>query len=262
MTESIKELRKICQESRDREFYVLRWFDGILFRKVSIYLTKLCLIMGISANQATFICFFIGITAGVFFVFADIRYWILGALLLYLSCVFDRVDGEIARYNKSAFTVGKYLDEMAGIFICSYIWACISFGTYSAIQDIRVLIFGFVAVMFFLLTNHNLVWSAYSAPKGKGLLAKSINNTGRTKKSIILWGYSLFDTRTFPIVILAVTLIDCFTSPATISYIPLIGSLTVNARFSYLIIYAVAMLTGFILTTFYVVSQSKQAVTL
>ena len=47
MVESIKELRKICQpEPKGREFLYIRYM-----RKVSIYFTKLFLILRISANQ-------------------------------------------------------------------------------------------------------------------------------------------------------------------------------------------------------------------
>jgi len=68
-SESIKELRKICQESRYENEGGMPWFERIFFRRISIYFTKLLLKMGISANQATLISFFIGIIGGSFFCF-------------------------------------------------------------------------------------------------------------------------------------------------------------------------------------------------
>ena len=108
-SEPIKELRDICQYSKaDRDKF--HWFTLYFHRSISIYFTKIFLKIGISANQATLIDFFIGIVGGTFFAFGDPKYWAVGVFMFYLAQIFDRVDGEVARYNKSASAAGEYLD--------------------------------------------------------------------------------------------------------------------------------------------------------
>ena len=257
MTESIKELRIICQKSRESEFYYSGWVDRNLYRRVSIYFTKLFLKIGISANQATIMSFFILVIAGVFFLLGKPWHWIIGALLIYLFDILDRVDGEIARYNKSASVRGGYLDGATYFLGWPFVLACMSFGLYSSLQHISVFMLGFLTVVSFLLF-YALQWLEYHILHERGLLPQAVRNTSsekpkETDSTIISLGRTAFSFYASAITILVVSIVDYFLSPTTGGYIPLMGSLAINARYLYLAIYGVAMLVAVIARIFYTI---------
>ena len=257
-SESIKELRKICQESRYENEGGMPWFERNFYRRFSIYFTKVFLKTGMSANQVTVIGALIGLIAGLFLAFANPLYWIIGVLFFYLVLIFDRVDGEVARYKNLASPGGAYLDSIAGIWISPYRLACMSFGVYNALHDIAVFIFGFLAaisvsISFISLYGHNTEFPAESPSK----TAKS--KSGKTSKVGTLFRYGQFifnNDLMFLTVILITAIIDMFIPVITISCIPFTGSFGVNARYAFLIAYGVGVLTAIIIRVHHTVREN------
>lgn len=246
MTESIGELRRICQEPKERSSYRMCWFEKNVTRKISIYLTKLFLKVGISANQATLINFLVIITSGAVLTLANPSYWLIGLLLACLSFVLDCTDGEIARYNKSASPIGAYLDYVLGLFTFPYILACMSFGIYNSLHSFAIFIFGFLAVICYLLNDVLELLSFYifheMKPQGKATKVAEVTE----EPTLIRYGRVIFRILfnvpglEFIPAALLVTVIDCFIAPFTIN------SLTFNARFAYLIAFGLAALAPII----------------
>ena len=142
MVESIKELKKICQKENDN------WYGRYFVRKISIYITKLLLKTEVTPNQISGLSILIGIIAGIFFVFGNYWYTLVGALLLLLSNIVDCVDGEIARYRKSASVAGKYIESLNDYIVHPFIFVCISFGLYNIFHNIFIFVLGFLIVLF------------------------------------------------------------------------------------------------------------------
>jgi len=192
VTESIKELRRICQQSREEQFYHMPWVERNFARRISIYLTKLFLEIGISANQATSIGFIIMITGGVFLLFPSPIYWFIGIALLVLYIILASVDGEIARYNKTASPEGAFWGSIPERFFVVYIPICISFGIYHTLHSIFPFIFGFLAAMSYYLSACAILLP-YPILLEKGLLSEALG-TAKTAKSgerrsiIVRWG--------------------------------------------------------------------------
>jgi len=256
MVESIKELRIICQKSRESSSYQMSWSQKKLYRSISIYITKLCLKIGITANQATFISFCIAIMAGIFLTFGHALYWIIGALLVYLFSLFDHVDGEIARYNRSASPTGAYLDAIVGFAMAFiYLPICMCFGIYSALQNTAVLKLGFFVVgsIFLLRSSGLLEYRIHSKTSFSYEDLMRIDSTGKSKLKVLMkWGMLLFG-EWFTIMLLVVAIIDLFVSPFIVSHIPFIDSLTVNARYLHLALYGIAMLVAAIIRIVYAI---------
>ena len=256
MVESIKELRIICQKSREDEFYYLGWVERNLHRGVSVYITKLFLKLGISANQTTILGFLILVAAGIFFFIPGKPWqWIVGSVMIYLFDVLDRVDGEIARYNKSASIRGKYLDAIAYFIGWPFVLICMSFGLYNVLQHVSVFILGFLALVSFLLF-YALQWLEYRILHDRGSLQHAIKNTATEEPegkatSLMSLGRVAFSFYASPMTIMAVSIIDLFLSPATGGYITLTGSLVISARYIYLAIYGAGMLVAVIIRISY-----------
>ena len=143
MVEPIRELRAICQSKNEEE----RGYLKIVARRVSIYITKLLLYTPITGNQATLLYILSGLIAGIFFIPGNTWCTIVGAFLLQLWFVMDCVDGEVARYRKTSSLTGVYLDVLSHHIVHPYIFACVSFGIYNSLHDMKALIFGFLVVL-------------------------------------------------------------------------------------------------------------------
>jgi len=239
--ESIRELRAICQETRDDVLYQRSWFDRNVTRRISIYFTRPFLALGLSANQATAVDLLIGLAAGALLAFPNPAYWLGGILLFYLYFVFDCVDGEIARYRKTASPVGSFLDGGLGMLMWPYVLACMTFGISSALQSDLVFAFGFLAAVGWLLYTASALFP-YPILHSLGRLPEMVQaSQAITEPLVMRLGRTLFGTRGFIPAVLVVTIVDLFTAPATI------GQFALNARFAYLAVFSLATLVGIIL---------------
>ena len=144
----IKEMREICQQRRPnakgKMVWAGHWYNRLVTRHFSIYLTWLFIKMGVSANTVTFLMIPLGLVGAALCIIHVLWINILGLFLLMLVEVFDCVDGEVARWNKKSSIKGVYLDLLSHTFcnhftkiICPlhfYIWA----------RDIKYLILAFI----------------------------------------------------------------------------------------------------------------------
>ena len=124
MVESIAKLRKTCQNlKRDREKGHL--YAYLFAGRISIYITKILLYTKISANQVTFLNVLVKIAGALLL----IREPIFGVILLQLGYILDRVDGEIARYRKSASLTGRYWDVVSSYITEPFVLLCVGIRT-------------------------------------------------------------------------------------------------------------------------------------
>jgi len=253
MVESIGELKKICLKGKFDKVHPQTWVSKHINRRISIRFTRLYLILGLSANQATLTSLLLGITAGIFFTRPHPLYWFIGLSILYLSLIFDNVDGEIARYRKQSSSEGTYFDVIVMYFLYPYLLACMSFGLYSIIQGLEVFIAGFLAVigMSLVFVHKPLVHSIRYEQKLPYVAPRTV--AGK-QYSIIHYAYELakailiIPSLKFIPQFLLVTILDCFIEPFHIA------SFTVNARFLYLVIFAVGTMAS-VIVRYYAVKR-------
>lgn len=119
---SIKELRKICQDKGYKEHPTMRFY-----RIFSIYVTKICLILGLKPNFITFLGFLSGIVGGCLYLKG---YFISGSILFVIHIFLDYVDGEVARARKLASTFGGWLDSISVHLIYPYFFFTLGLGIF------------------------------------------------------------------------------------------------------------------------------------
>jgi len=264
-SESIKELREICQESRYAAEGGMPWFERYFYRSVSIHFTKIFLKIGISANQATLLSLIFGLFGGFFLIFTNLGFWALaiGALFLVLCLIFDRVDGEIARYKKSCSKVGAHFDLMVGSTLHPYLLFCMTFGAFNVLQDTTVFIFGFLAVILNLLYEIHLIsyeekWGGKFENKREATKDKKGERQGRI---IEKYAYrpvrrvsSFLGPGAIIYAILIVVALDlCFT-PFRLENVPIF--FVINARYAFLIIYSVGKIGSFVVKAEKLIQQT------
>lgn len=147
MVLSIDELRRICQRPvQPFDFYP----QSLIYRKMSIYITKLFLYTTISANQVTIMSLILGLFASFLFSFG---HYFIGACVFLLCIFLDYVDGEVARYRKTSSVRGVYLDIMTHYIVDPFVFVGLSIGVYRILGDSTVLIYGAVSSICIILTR-------------------------------------------------------------------------------------------------------------
>ncbi len=104
--ESPSELRAICQAGKGD---APGWYR--IHRNLSIYITWALLHTPIRLNQVTLLMMFCGLAGAALLIPRRLEANALGFLVLYLSFLLDKVDGEIARYRGASAVHGILLDR-------------------------------------------------------------------------------------------------------------------------------------------------------
>jgi len=212
MIESIKELKKICQDSKSE---TMDWYSRIFYRNVSIYITKPLLCTSVTANQVTFLTMVLGLIAGVLFSFGTPSYVLAGALLLQLWLIFDCVDGEIARYKRTTGVCGKYTESLNHYVTEPFIVACVGFGLYVLFDN--VVIFALGALVALLMSSSfvssNLIYTLFVMHKITNekiyRMSGAITDNSTTIRCIYNFCFKFLTTPTsFMVILLIVTMLD------------------------------------------------------
>lgn len=146
--ESIKKLREKCQDKGNGRYYS-DWSEH-LPRKISIYLTKYFILLGISANQITVISIILGLIASIFITMNTSLLMFFSGILIFIIPILDCSDGEVSRYHGRQSLSGEYLDRIAGAVIYPSILFAISLSIFKYtgnIWDITAGIIGGVSLL-------------------------------------------------------------------------------------------------------------------
>ncbi len=187
MVESIKELRKICCKSKAENPYIQNYL-----RVMSIYFTKLFLYTSITPNQITILGMVNTLLATILFIFGN--YWmsLIASVLVLFSFILDCCDGEVSRYRKESSMKGAYLDDIGYYLIEAMPFIGITLGIFRNTNNFTILIFGFSAVFFIVMTRlsdfRRFVFvveeNIKNLKKNKEQLFKFIQTNAKTKTNI------------------------------------------------------------------------------
>lgn len=108
MVESLKELNQICQKPRYRE--TGNWMVRNILRDLALPITWLLLHTPVTAHQVTTASLLVVLGGIALFAAKSPGAFFAGVLLLQLWYLLDHVDGQIARYRKTASLSGRFFD--------------------------------------------------------------------------------------------------------------------------------------------------------
>jgi len=111
------------------EGFVDRFFN----RKVSRWLTRIFLAVGLSPNAITILATVVGLVAGACFGVGTYNAGIIAALLFQLAAIIDCCDGEVARLTFTESPFGAWLDIVLDNVVHLSIFAGIAMGSYQRI---------------------------------------------------------------------------------------------------------------------------------
>ena len=118
---SVEEMRPVCQQwKRDENGNLVlagSLYNRFVLRQISIHVTWYFLRLGITANTATLFMTLAGLGGIILGIPHALPLTIIAGVLFFLFDLFDSVDGEIARWNRSSSTRGLYLDQISHVFV-------------------------------------------------------------------------------------------------------------------------------------------------
>ena len=158
----ISGLKKICQNVLTEKD---DWYERIIVRKISIYLSRVFIVIGASANLVTALSFIAGMI-GVVLIGLQLPWIVLcGCVMLQFWYLLDKCDGEVARYWKykinNRVAKSKLESDLSGVFldyilhyiVHSLVFVSIGFGLYQKYNNIYTLGLCFSAALSMIFIN-------------------------------------------------------------------------------------------------------------
>lgn len=157
-------------------------------RKIAFLITPVFLKTKISANQVSILAIITGIAAAILIILGDFWQVFLGAILMQLWLILDKVDGIIARYRKMVTLFGKFLDELDGAVIAALFFSSIGVAAskfpgflpfFLQLPPYLYIILG-ISTSFFVIFRH-LIFRHFEAVflKEKEIKSESLLNSGK-----------------------------------------------------------------------------------
>jgi len=157
---NIPKLREITQEKSYPDFHQR------IIRKLSIYLTRILLIFGLSANQVSFLNIILGISGNLILLTNYKIYWFAIPIIIFLCTILDHTDGEIARFRKKSCLTGLFIDRAFPIIVFPLLYICISINIYFNHPSVLLFVIGFLTLWNFLLSRLLISYTPYSVIDG------------------------------------------------------------------------------------------------
>ena len=154
--ESPRQLRAICQAGKDSD---PRWYS--VHRQWSIYVTWALLHLPVQANHVTAAMMVLGVAGAALLVPRDLVLNLCGFALLYLSFLCDKIDGEVARYRRTASVSGLMLDRVHHLAIEPLVFLAAAWHDWNGAHVLSAWMAGWAMVVLGNLVDEHQHLSAY-----------------------------------------------------------------------------------------------------
>jgi phosphatidylglycerophosphate synthase len=170
---------------------------GLVYRQFSLPLSWLLVQTRITANQISVLWMVLGLAASACLATGTYGWAVLGALLLQLVAILDRVDGEIARHKQTQSMLGLFWDLAGHILIKSFLFIGISLGLYRTHADLRIIFLGISAASSLIIGLNLRLYERYillknGVPWSPRLASRSLFRKLLRKLENIWWTLGLF----------------------------------------------------------------------
>lgn len=157
--QSIRELKSKCIDMHSENVWTYK-----VIRPLSCYPTWACIKLGITANQVTLFNFLVGLSGCILLSMGTYIPMVLGALLININYLLDRVDGNIAKTTNTITKTGQLLDTFSDYLIELLIPVCLGIGLYFnpafGIPGVVYLLLGFT---FAIVTSLRLRMASFAS---------------------------------------------------------------------------------------------------
>ncbi|EDP99766.1 CDP-alcohol phosphatidyltransferase family protein [Shewanella benthica] len=138
------------------------WWSSFVTSPLAIVLNYFVVdIKWFTPNKITLISFITAVIAAVFIVIGGVQNFIIAAILIHLSHVFDCMDGQIARYRKTSSISGCYYDKLTDQ-IQVFIWfSAIAYAAFMQSGSVAPVFLALVGIAFYSLRGYSKYVTIY-----------------------------------------------------------------------------------------------------
>ncbi len=108
----------------------------------------------LTPNKITLISFLTAIASVLFIIAGGTQNFIIAAVLIHLSHVFDCMDGQMARYRKTTSLSGSFYDKLTDQIQVTLWFGAIGYAAYSQSHNILPVFLAFIGVAFYSLRGY------------------------------------------------------------------------------------------------------------
>jgi phosphatidylglycerophosphate synthase len=146
---SIKTIRKKGDKKGASSFNYQQRFS----RYIAVYFTWIFLKLKITPNAITISNIFLGFFGTFLMVFHNSYTFLVGIFLIYITLILDSSDGQVARITGNCSKRGQFLDGIYSYTLAAGLYGFLALGSYLILRDFRLLIAGFIAIIFTLFSS-------------------------------------------------------------------------------------------------------------
>lgn len=131
------------------------WWSSFITAPLAIAVNYFVVdIKWLTPNLITLISFIIALVATVFIVLGGTTNFIVAAVLIHLSHVFDCMDGQMARYRKTSSLSGGFYDKLTDQIQVTLWFGAIGYAAYSQSHNVLPVFLAFTGVAFYSLRGY------------------------------------------------------------------------------------------------------------
>jgi phosphatidylglycerophosphate synthase len=147
----------------------------------------------VTPNLLTFFSFLAAIAACCFIVLGGMVNFLVAAGFIHLSHVLDCMDGQLARYRKTASPIGSFFDKLTDQIQVTLWFGSAGYAAYSQTQSLLPVFLAFTGVAFYSLRGYIKYVAIYAEmEKDSGYLeAKAKEELGMNRKEIAGLGFDV-----------------------------------------------------------------------
>lgn len=171
------------------------WWSSFVTAPLAIAINYLVVdIKWLTPNRLTLISFITAIVATLFIILGSTHNFIIAAVLIHLSHVFDCMDGQMARYRNTCSLSGGFYDKLTDQIQVTLWFGAIGYAAYSQSHEILPVFLAFTGVAFYSLRGYVKYVTIYTEmSRDSEYLEKLFNEESEAKKDDVAGlGFSFF----------------------------------------------------------------------
>jgi len=131
------------------------WWSSFVVSPMAIAVNYFLIdIKWITPNRVTLISFVSAIAAALFIIVGGTENFIIAAVLIHLSHVFDCMDGQIARYRRATSLAGGFYDKFTDQIQVALWFGATGYAAYSQSGNVLPVFLAFTGVVFYALRGY------------------------------------------------------------------------------------------------------------
>ncbi len=170
------------------------WWSSFVTAPIAILLTYAVIdIKWLTPNLITLVSFVTAILSALFIIAGGSTNFLIAALLIHLSHVFDCMDGQIARFRKTSTASGSYFDRVTDQMQVAVWFAAVGYAAFLQSGEILPVFLALIGVVFYAQRGYaKYVAIHVEASRDQEYLAKMAKQAQANQKPIVAGlGYGL-----------------------------------------------------------------------